>query len=316
MKTARWRAELLRYEAGVHELGDPATPAAIEAAARRCGFSLPPSFREFLDTHDGGTLFHEAYGIGPCADLTADVLGWEGDAVLAFDPARADLDGEMPMVRFEPGAGVSLTVGSRFDRWLEAVLLREQLVYDTDGDFRDVFEDRSPELCLDVMRKREERSLRADPGAPAPHFELGRLHAREGRLAQAVACIERAIALEPDFPWAHFELGRLRREIGRPAEAIQSFTRAAELDRDQAPVAYAWAARIAAERGDAQGAARLRARVRLADPSFAERHKKVGRELLEVGDPNAADILTLGQAIEPDPQTAALLARLAPKRRR
>ena len=314
-KPVPWSAEMLRYDDGVHDLGGPAPPSELEAAERRCGFSLPPSFVEFLRAHDGGTLFHEAYGIRPCRGLTSVAFGWEGEATVGFDSRRATEDGEMPVVRIEAEAGL-FTVGSRFDRWLMAVLAREELVYETDGEFRNVFEEGTPELRADVWRKREERGLRADPDAPTAHFELGRMHAREGRPARAVECIERAIALEPDFLWAHFELGRLQRELRRPAEAVESFLRAARLDPDQAPVAYAWAARIAAERQDVDSARHLRARVRLADPTFAGRHKKLGRALIEAGDPNAADILALGQAIEPDAESAALLERLILKNRR
>ncbi len=118
-----WRAEIGRYHDGVHDLGGPATAAALAEAARRCGYALPPSFCEFLASHDGGTLFHESYRIRSCLAIDAGGFGWEGEETLAFDPARADPEGEMPVVRFERGAGVRLTVGSRFDRWLSAAML-------------------------------------------------------------------------------------------------------------------------------------------------------------------------------------------------
>jgi tetratricopeptide (TPR) repeat protein len=311
MKRARFREGLLRYGEGVHELGQPARAEAVAAAEKRCGFPLPPSFREFLRDHDGGGLFHEAYVIWPAARIGPHGFGSEGDATLSFDARRARSDGEMPVVRFEPGAGERFTVGSRFDRWLEAVLAREDLVYDADGEFKDVFEEHGPDLRPEVMRRREERALRADPDAPATHYELARLHARDGRLPAAVACLERAVALEPTFLWAHFEMGRLQRELGRPVEAMASFERAASLDPEQAPVAYAWAARIAAERGDRNAASRLRARVRLLDPGFARRHREIGRILLEAGDGNAADMLALALAIDPGDAEAGEMLRRA-----
>jgi len=306
---ADWRASLLRYQEGVHELMEPADSEAIATAEKRCGFAMPPSFREFLSAHDGATLFHEVYGIMPCARIGAAGFGWEHDAILMFDPRRVGDDGEMPVVRFEPGAGERFTAGSRFDRWLLATLWREELVYDEDGEFKDVFEADSPELRPEIMRKREERALRADPDAPATHFELGRMHALEGRLPRAIERLERAVELEPAFALAHFDLGRLRAELGRPAEAIDSLMRAASLDPDQAPVRYAWAARVARERGDPR-ASRLRARVRLLDPEFAQRHKEVGKKLLEEGDRNAAEMLGLAIAIDPhDQETADLFSR-------
>ena len=72
-----WRAALLRYHDGVHDLAAPASASAIDAATRRCGFALPPSFREFLLAHDGGALFLEAYGILPCAEQSPEGFGWE-----------------------------------------------------------------------------------------------------------------------------------------------------------------------------------------------------------------------------------------------
>lgn len=308
--TAGWKSALLRYEEGVHDLGQPATAEALESASRRCGFALPPSFRDFLTAHDGGTFFHEAYGIRACAELLPDTIGWEGDATLYLDAKRAGKDGELPVVRFEPGAGQRFTVGSRFDRWLDAALARESLVYGPDGEFRDVFDAATAELRPDIMRKREERALQADPDAPATHYELGRLHAHAGRPRRAMEHLERAVDLEPEFAWAHFELGRLQREARRGPQAVDSFLRAAELDPEQAPVSYAWAARVSAEHGDREGAGRLRARVRLRDPAFAQRHKEVGRSLLKQGDPNAADMLGLAWAIDPaDAESERLLAR-------
>lgn len=287
-----WQQQLLEYAEGVHQLALPATREALASAETRLGRPLHPSHRAWLERHDGATLFHDAYRIFGCAELVDDRFGEEGESDLALDAGGR-------VLRVEIGAQETLVAGSSLDRWLDALFAREALAYDRDGEFRDVFEDDGLELRPEVMRKREERAVRCDPESPAARFELGRLLARDGRLGSAEAELVRATELDPTFKWAYFELGRLRRRAGRNVEAIESFMAAATADPSDGPLFYAWAARVAEERGDRALAARLRARVRLLDAGFAQRHKDVGKKLLEEGDPRAAaDMLSLALAVD------------------
>ena len=53
----------------------------------------------------------------------------------------------------------------------------------------------------------------ADPGAPDPHFQLGRLYARQGDREAATAELETYLQLAPDGPWAG-DARRLLDELG------------------------------------------------------------------------------------------------------
>ena len=134
---ARYRASGLPFETA-----GPAPEAAIRQLEARCGYELPPSYRAFLE-RIGSLSFHGRHiaGVvagridtGPsCAwyvtelvrgqfELPPDVLVIEWGV---YDPACLDFgrrrpDGEVPVARFDPHTGVSLTTDPSFGVWLPA----------------------------------------------------------------------------------------------------------------------------------------------------------------------------------------------------
>ena len=85
------------------------------------------------------------------------------------------------------------------------------------------------EALLDAGQLDESRTLftaLTDPQcAPAVHFGLGTIAAREGRVAESIEQFERAIALFPEFGAAHYALARAYRAQGR-REAAEAALRA------------------------------------------------------------------------------------------
>ncbi|MBV9541259.1 MAG: tetratricopeptide repeat protein, partial [Alphaproteobacteria bacterium] len=58
---------------------------------------------------------------------------------------------------------------------------------------------------------------------------LGLAYARQGRMADAVACFDRILALDPNFPAAHFNKGWTSEDLGELDIARACYSRAAEL---------------------------------------------------------------------------------------
>jgi tetratricopeptide (TPR) repeat protein len=308
----RFRAALRRYAEGVHRLEPPATAAAIDEAERSLGRPLPPAYRDFLLQWNGGELFHDDYVLfgagGPLSverglirfGEAADSLGFdERGRVVAVDPES------------EPESGVGRVEGSSFGRWLEALVARESLLYDRDGEFReDAFE--GAELTARVRRKRAQAAVRADPESPAWREELAAILVEDERPGEAAAELERAVALEPALASAWFSLGRLRRDAADPGGAADAFRRAAEAEHEpeEAAFAFAHAARAAVEAGRAD-ASELGARVAGRMPTFVAQQAEAARHLIEEGSADEAiERLALALAVAPaDAALAQLLAR-------
>lgn len=67
---------------------------------------------------------------------------------------------------------------------------------------------------------------------------LGVIHARTGRLPEAVSSLEQAVALAPDMALAHFNLGVVQRRMGRMEAARDSYLKAEKLDPDNMDIPY------------------------------------------------------------------------------
>jgi hypothetical protein len=256
----RFRAEVGRYAEGVHLLEPPAATEAVAAAERALGLPLPEAYRSFLlQCSNGAFLFHDDYtlfGVGPERDGPQRVqrhgeLVWfgVGEGPLCFDERgrvlRLDGGEEEPQPRVE---------GSGFERWLDAVMAREALLYDREGEFRDAVFDEEQELAPRLRRRRAQAGIAADPVAPAWREELAAILVGEKKLGRAATELERAVALQPELPSAWFALGKLRREAGEPDAAALAFRRAAEAEGDPEEAAFAFA--HAAQRRGGGGAPR------------------------------------------------------------
>ena len=117
-----------------------------------------------------------------------------------------------PVAETKPAAPVSADVQAQFDR------------------------------ALQVQRSgRSDEALRlwtalaaAQPGLGGVHANIGLIHGRAGRNADAVAALERAVDASPTQPRFFNELGIAYRGNGQFAKAQQAYERALELDTNHA----------------------------------------------------------------------------------
>ena len=302
----RFRAELKRYAEGVHELGPPAGAAVIARAESRIDRSLPEPFRELLVQWNGALLFHDEVqifgvsGARPELDRLALV---DGETVFGEGPSgplRFDLRGRV--IALDAETEGRTIEGSDFERWLDATMAREGLVYDHEGEFRgDAFA--GVELTEKVLRKRAELASRADPEAPAWQGELGRLLAEAKLFRPAADAFERAVELDPEGSAAWFSLGKLRRELADEAAACEAFRRAGETDSEptEAAFAFAHAARSARAASLTDEGALLAKRVIEAEASFGANQRAAAEHLIAEGDfEGAIERLSLALAVAPD----------------
>ena len=114
------------------------------------------------------------------------------------------------------------------------------------------------------------------------HRNLGELHRRLGRLAEAVAAGERATALAPDDLDAHYNLGLAHTDKGEWDAAIRAYRRALELNPNHG---LSWNNLGAAleKKGDLAGAEAAYARAVALNPAHHEAQNNLGAIYSEQG---------------------------------
>jgi len=127
----RFRVELAKYDAGVHDVGDPV------AAERLVGRALPAQLADFYRSWDGARLFADTIAIVPLDGLRAA----EGGVVIGEWPDGVLELGGDGRVRSRGDDGAAIVVGSSLEKFLAAVMAREGLLVERDGEFKDVFDD-------------------------------------------------------------------------------------------------------------------------------------------------------------------------------
>jgi hypothetical protein len=197
----------------VHDLGAPATEAELARAEETLGRALPPSLRDLLGQWNGGWLFHDdhvLYG-APGARGELAQLALDGGRIrFARGPAEELLlDERGRVIARDLDTGDERVAGSDLERWLDATMAREAVVYDRDGEFRDEAFD-GGELSESARRKRAKAAAKADPASPAWHQELAEILVDEGDEDGAIAEMEKAADVDPGDAELRTELARLR----------------------------------------------------------------------------------------------------------
>lgn len=205
-------------------------------------------------------------------------------------------------------------VGSSVERFVAAVCAHEAVLFDRDGEYKEgAFEPGGERLVPSMAAQAAKKALAADPGAARWHFELGvALAAAQPDLA--VGALSKAARLFPEGPFVHHELGKLHARSGRSAEAAAAFEAAHDADPEHASASFFLleAARAARQSGDIARADALGRRAVALDPGLAERLREAAEHQLEDGEKSAAaELVALARQAAPrDLQLLALARRL------
>lgn len=92
----------------------------------------------------------------------------------------------------------------------------QEALYDLAGVYRELGQPVEEMVCY-------QRILARDPDDALAHFNLGLLHARQGRHREAAAAFRRAAMLRRGFPPVHYFLGLSYLELGDPASAREQW---------------------------------------------------------------------------------------------
>jgi tetratricopeptide (TPR) repeat protein len=297
----RFRQELRRYADGVHELGDP-TPASVLER-------LPPPLRELYRSWNGLRLFTDSIVVEPVEGLARIADGFRAGESFA---APLEIDDAGHVYELDE-AGDRVRVGSDLERWLAAVMAREALLVDREGEFKDVFD--ADALKPEVRKKRIRAGLKADPGSAAWHLEAAEQAIEAGEPDDARAALEAAVEADPQTGTAWEMLGALLRQKRALDEAERAFARAAEASRDPARQAERWAesARVAKEAG--KGGKDAAARALSASTSTVESWLEQAKERLTEGDlDGAVNLAALVDAVKPTNESTRLLQQARSRR--
>jgi cytochrome c-type biogenesis protein CcmH/NrfG len=300
----RFREATARLPAGLIRPAPAATPDLIARVEARLG-PLPAPYASFLRSFDGADLFHEAIviagvGAGAPRDLIAlneavdDEDAAPGVRALVFAEAvsgdRFALDARERVLRLRAGSDERIIAGSTFERWLDATIARERVLYGADGEFApDVFDDDGEEIAPLIVVRQTERALKIDPGSAEAHHERGVALRRLGRLDRAVEAFAAATELDPENPWPWFDLGRTALASGEDLpRARAAFERAATLEEGpSAARLFAWAARAARDAGDDAAAEEARRSALARDPALLDAFTRAEAQAALEGDDEA-----------------------------
>jgi tetratricopeptide (TPR) repeat protein len=300
----RFREAVARLPDGLIRPAPPATAEALARAVARLGAALPADYASFLRSFDGADLFHEAIviaGVGeaaPCALLALnedrESNAASGRRALVFAEAvagdRFALDERGRVLRLRGGSDERIVAGSGFERWLDAAVARERVLYGPDGEFApDVFDDDGEEIAAVVLLRQTERALKVDPGSAEAQHDRGVALRRLGHAERALEAFAAASALDPDDPWPWFDFGRTALAAGRDLpRARAAFERAAALEAGPSGARLlAWAARAALLAGEEADAARTRRAALARDPALPDALARAEAQATLEGDEEA-----------------------------
>ena len=245
-------------------------------------------------------------GVGAGAPRSLAALAQDRPGELVFAEAlsgdRFALDAAGRVLRYDPGADERAVAGSTFDRWLDATVAREQILFGPDGEYApDVFDPLGQEIVPTIALRQAERALKVDPGAADSEHARGLALARLGRRETALAALSAATELDADNPWPWFDLGRTALALGRAASALAAFRRAAAAVGDDATAArlLAWAVRAAGAAGDEASVTALRAEALTKDPHLVD---GLVRAVADADDEARDEALALLEAAAPGTQ--------------
>jgi hypothetical protein len=312
-----FRTALGRTAEGLIRPGPPASEKDLRAAEEALGRPLPASLAAFLQSWDGVELFDESLivgGVGPKAlRLLVDAnqpplppLVAPGELVVA-EAANGDryvlgTGEDPPIMHLRADAEERWLAGSGFGPWIEALVAREQLLYDSEGEFRlEAFEEDGQELTTAFALRQAERALKRDPGSAESHHDLGIAYRRLGKLERARASFARAAELDESNPWPWFDRGRAELALEDGAAAAASFRRAAALVPGPEGARFlAWAARAARAAGDENAAGQARKEAQERDPTLTTSLRRSAEAARAEDDEDAtAEAEALAEAMEP-----------------
>ena len=203
---------------------------------------------------------------------------------------RFALDARGRVLRLRAGSDERIVAGSTFERWLDATIARERVLYGADGEFApDVFDDDGEEIAPLIVVRQTERALKIDPGSAEAQHERGVALRRLGRLDRAVDAFAAAAELDPENPWPWFDLGRTALASGDDLpRARAAFERAAALEEGpSAARLLAWAARAARAAGDDAGADEARRAALARDAALLDAFTRAEAQAALEGDDEA-----------------------------
>jgi len=300
---------MARLPAGLIRVRPPAEPEEIARAEEKLGRPLPATYASFLRSFDGADLFHESIviaGVGRGATRALQTLPQERPGELVFGEAlwgdRYALAADGRVLRHDPGADERAIAGTSFERWLDATVAREQILFGSDGEYaEDVFDPSGQEVTPTIALRQAERALKVDPGAADTEHARGLALVRLGRRDAALAAFRAASELDANNPWPLFDLGRTALALDKPAVALPAFRQAAAATREDATAArlLAWAVRAAVAAGDDE-AAGLRREALARDPQLVAGLTRAASAAGEDADDEArAEEIALLEAVAP-----------------
>jgi tetratricopeptide (TPR) repeat protein len=130
-------------------------------------------------------------------------------------------------------------------------------------------------------------------------YEMGVLHRREGRSAEALSDFAEAVRFDPDHAKAWFSLAALYRVQNRVDDALAALREVVRL-KPQVPAAWRDLATIQSQRGQHQKALKALGKVVQLQPEDAGAWCALGRECIAVDDADGlASVVTRLRSLEP-----------------
>ncbi len=242
----KFRNEVGRFSEGMHELPAGANDAQLTQLRAHHGRRIDMGLEEFLRTYNGVRLFFDSYVLWSVERLRATSV--ENAETVPIGEAN-----ESPLFLRSDGRVLQendeqdlIVAGSDVEHWLLAVVARDALLFDQNGEYLAVFDD--DEVALEVRKKRVRVGRKRDPGSAAWVFEAAELALELGDEASALLLAEEAAVLDKNAGEVWQFVARLSQHRGDNARAEIAFAAAAHASRrsETRALRFAEAARVAA----------------------------------------------------------------------
>jgi len=304
--------------AGLNRVGAPCKSVDLQAVERELKLRLPGSFKQFLQSWNGASLFHDSLSIfcvarGPVRAVSALSFTLDGAKKRGIQIAESwsgepycILEDDGPIYHLRGGddgdASEVWLSGSSFPNWLDAIVAHEAVLFDATGEYvEQAFAADGEEVAPRFALKQAERAVRLDPGSTEFQHELALARRRLGRRDEAERAFGEAIALQPSNPWPVFDRGRLRLDEGDDRGAAEDFeTAAGNVTGATGARFWMFAARAHANLEDEAARSKAAAMALQCEPGLRDGLERASAQSLEDEDTEAhAEQSALLQAFTP-----------------
>lgn len=231
------RVALTQAKSGVHWANPPLTARAKVQQPSQSWY--PSAYLDFVSSFNGISLFHESLQIFSLSDERVRPTARTHIRIGEFSGEALWMNAEGLIRLVDEETPDPIVLGSSLEKLINATLSREALLIDSNGVFREVF-DEEGELIDPVRQKRFHLGQKKDPESAYYLLEEAEWHLDHQRIEMAITILQQALAYDKNAGPALELYAFLLRQQDKHTEAAAQFALAAQAALHPALQAARW----------------------------------------------------------------------------